>query len=87
LKQTHTTSKVRFLSKREQKRVLQLEVNEAIGDADGIATVKSNIATAKSKYEGWSNTEELLKACQEMYTLRVTDMAKDTQLKGVNSMP
>ena len=45
-----------MLSKREQKRVLQLEVNEAIGDADGIATVKSNIATAKSKYEGWSIT-------------------------------
>ena len=37
----------------------QLEVNEAIGDDEGIATAKRNIALARSKYED-DNTEELL---------------------------
>jgi hypothetical protein len=48
-----------------------LKVSKAIGDDDGIATAKSNIATAKSKYEGDNNNEELLKASQEVYELRV----------------
>jgi hypothetical protein len=49
----------------------QLEVFEAIGDVKGIATAKSNIAIAKSKYEG-GNNEEVLKASQELYKMRVT---------------
>ena len=50
----------------------QLEVNEAIGDDEGIATAKRNIALARSKYED-DNTEELLNAHQELYELRVGD--------------
>jgi hypothetical protein len=50
-----------------------LEVNEAIDDADGIATAKGNIAIAKSKYEGGSNNEEVLKASQEVYELRIAE--------------
>jgi hypothetical protein len=39
----------------------QLEVFEAIGFARGIAIAKSNIADAKSKYEGGNNNDELVK--------------------------
>ena len=55
----------------------QLEVFEAIGFADGIALAKSNIALAKSKYEGGNNSEELLKASQELYELRVTEFGEE----------
>ena len=48
-----------------------LEVHETIGDVEGIATAKANIALAKSKYEGDNNNEEVLKACQELYELHV----------------
>jgi hypothetical protein len=51
--------------------VNQLVVNEAIGDAEGIATAKANIAYTKSKYEGDSNIEKVLKASQELYDMRV----------------
>jgi hypothetical protein len=50
-----------------------LQVFEAIGDADGIAVAKGNIALAKLKYEGGNNNEELLKASQELYELRVAE--------------
>ena len=46
-----------------------LAVNEAIGDVEGIAIAKRNIAIAKSKYESGSN--EVLKANQDLYKLRV----------------
>jgi hypothetical protein len=46
-----------------------LVVNEAIGDVEGIAIAKRNIAIAKSKYEPGSN--EVLKANQDLYKLRV----------------
>ena len=49
----------------------QLEVYKAIDDADGIALAKGNIAAAKSKYESSNNNEELLKASQELYKLRI----------------
>jgi hypothetical protein len=49
-----------------------LQVFEAIGDTDGIATAKSNIAIAKSKYDG-GNTEEVLKASQALYELRIAE--------------
>jgi hypothetical protein len=62
----------------------QLEVCEAIGDDDGIATAKRIIAIAKSKYES-CNSEELLKASQEVYELRVTkygDEHENTIISG-----
>jgi hypothetical protein len=49
-----------------------LKVCEAIGDADNIAVARSNIAIAKSKYEGGSN-EEVLKASQELYEVRIAE--------------
>jgi hypothetical protein len=49
------------------------EVYEAIGDANGIAVSKANIAIAKSKYEGGNNNEEVLKANKELYELRVSE--------------
>jgi hypothetical protein len=40
-----------------------LQVFESIGNDEGIAAAKGNIAIAKSKYEGGSNNdEELIKA-------------------------
>jgi hypothetical protein len=48
-----------------------LKVCEAISDTVRIATAKKNIALAKSKYEGGSNNEEVLKTSQELYKLRV----------------
>jgi len=51
----------------------QLEVNEAIGDDDGIATAKRNKALARSKYDG-DNTVELLNANQELNELRVSEL-------------
>jgi hypothetical protein len=51
----------------------QLKVCKAIGDDESIATAKNNLALAKSKYESGNNNEELLKASQELYELRVTE--------------
>jgi copper chaperone CopZ len=50
-----------------------LKVYEAIGDAEGIAAAKASIASAKSKYKGGRNDEELLKATQDLYKLRVVE--------------
>jgi hypothetical protein len=50
-----------------------LKVCKAIGDADGIATAKSNIAFSKSMYKGGNNNEELIKAHQELYELRIAE--------------
>ena len=66
-----------------------LEVNKAIGCANGIATVNSNIAIAKSKYEGDRNSEESLKASEELYKMWVAkygEKAKHEQtiLAGTN---
>jgi hypothetical protein len=55
----------------------QLEVFEAIGDANGIANAKGNIAIAKSKYEGGNNIEEVLKASQELYELRIAEHGEE----------
>jgi hypothetical protein len=54
----------------------QLEVNKSIGNAEGIATAKSNIALAKSKYEG-GNNEELVKASRELYELRIAELGEE----------
>ena len=50
-----------------------LKVNEANGFAGGVSTAKSNIALAKSKYEGGNNNEEILKASQELYELHIAE--------------
>jgi hypothetical protein len=55
----------------------QLEVNESIGDAEGIANAKGNIAIARSKYESGNNNEELVKASQEMYKLRIAKLGEE----------
>jgi hypothetical protein len=65
----------------------QLEVNEAIGDAEGIAIAKRNIAVAKSKYKGGNNNEEILKTSLEFYKLRVAEYGEEheyTILAGKN---
>jgi len=64
-----------------------LEVNEAIGCADGIATVKANVAFAKLKYEGINNNEELLESSRELYELRIAELGEEdhlTILAGTN---
>jgi hypothetical protein len=55
----------------------ELEVFEANGYAEGIATAKRNIAIAKFKYEGCNNNEELLKASQELYELRISELGEE----------
>jgi hypothetical protein len=58
----------------------QLEVIEAIGDVEGTAIAKANIAIAKSKYEGGNNEEAVLKASQKLYELRVAEHGKGNVL-------
>jgi len=63
----------------------QLEVSKAIGDDQGIAATKFNIADAKSKYDVGNSNEELLKASQEMYELRIAKLGEgheDTIIAG-----
>jgi hypothetical protein len=55
----------------------QLEVNKAIGNDQGIATAKRNIAYAKSMYESGNNNEELLRASQELYKLRIAKIGEE----------
>jgi hypothetical protein len=56
-----------------------LKVCEAIGDAGRIATAKNNLALAKSKYEGGNNNEELMKASQELYELRIAELGEESE--------
>jgi hypothetical protein len=56
----------------------QLRLYEAIGNVEGIASAKSNIACARSKYEGGSN-EELLKTSKELYDLRVAKNGEEDE--------
>ena len=53
-----------------------LKVNEANCFAGGVSTAKSNIALAKSKYDSCNN-DELLKASQELYELRVAQSGEN----------
>jgi hypothetical protein len=65
----------------------QLEVSKTIGDTVRIATAKSNIALAKSKYEGDNNEELMVKANQELYELRIAKLGErneDTIRAGRN---
>ena len=64
-----------------------LEVYTGIGDDKGIVNAKRGIANAKSKYEDGYNTEELLKASQEMYELHEVKFGKSdvyTILAGIS---
>ena len=54
-------------------------MNEAIGDDEDIAATKGNIAIAKFIYEGASNNEELLKANEELYELRVAKHGEENE--------
>jgi hypothetical protein len=57
-----------------------LEVLEAIGNADGIAVAKKNLALANSKYEGgMNNSEEVLKANQELYEIRISTYGEESE--------
>jgi hypothetical protein len=53
----------------------QLEVYETIGDDEGIAVAKGNIAIAKSKFQG-GNNNEMLKASEELYEMRVAQIGE-----------
>jgi hypothetical protein len=55
-----------------------LQVFESIGNDEGIATAKSNIADAKSKYEV-GNNEEVLKAIKELYELRIAEDGEESE--------
>jgi hypothetical protein len=55
----------------------QLEVFKAISNDQGIANAKRSIAYAKSKYEGGNNNEEVLKASQELYELRIAELGEE----------
>jgi hypothetical protein len=57
----------------------QLKVNEAIGNDEGIATAKGNIAYAKSMYEG-GNNEEVLKATHDVYKLRAAEYGEGSEV-------
>jgi hypothetical protein len=57
----------------------QLEVNEAIGNDQGIATAKRNIAYAKSMYESGSSNEELVKVSRELYDLHISELGEENE--------
>ena len=50
-----------------------LKVCEAISNDEGISNAKRNIALTRSKYEDGNNNEELMKASQKLYELRVAE--------------
>jgi hypothetical protein len=56
-----------------------LQVYKATSDDEGIATAKRNITIAKSKYEGDNINEELMKASQELYELRIAELGEDSE--------
>jgi hypothetical protein len=56
-----------------------LRVCEASGCVAGIVTAKSNIAVAKSMYEGGKNNEELLKELQGIYELRIAENGDENE--------
>jgi hypothetical protein len=53
-----------------------LKVRKAIGDDEVIAIAKISIAATKSMYEG-DNNEEVLKASQELYEMRVAKYGEE----------
>jgi hypothetical protein len=55
-----------------------LEVCEAIGDADGVVTAKRFIAVARSKYDDGHN-DELLKASRDLYEFRIAEDGEESE--------
>jgi hypothetical protein len=55
-----------------------LEVFKAIGNAEGIAMAKGNIALARSKYES-GNNEELLRASQDLYEMSGANFGEENE--------
>jgi copper chaperone CopZ len=55
-----------------------LKVYKAIGDVEGTAHAKINIALAKSKYDS-GNNEELLRAAQELYEMGVAEFGEENE--------
>jgi hypothetical protein len=53
-----------------------LKLNKAIGAVEGVAIARSNIAYAKSKYDGH---EELLQAAQDLYKMRVAKFGEEKE--------
>ena len=58
---------------------MYLKVCKTIGDDEGIAVAKRNIAIAKSKYEG-GNIEEVLETSREVYELYVSKYGEGSEL-------
>jgi hypothetical protein len=56
-----------------------LKVCEAIGNDEGIANAKRSIAIARSKYDDGNNNEELMKASQKLYELRVAKHGEEKE--------
>jgi hypothetical protein len=56
-----------------------LELNDSIGNIEGIAAVKVQIAEAKSNYESGNNNEEMLKALKELYEIRVAIYGEENE--------
>jgi hypothetical protein len=56
----------------------QLKICEAIGFAEGIMASKSNIAAAKSMYEGGRN-EEVLKAKKDVYKFAISELGEESE--------
>ena len=54
-----------------------LNLCEAIGDVEGIAVAKGSIAAAKSRLFEGGNIEEVLKASEELYELRVAKLGEE----------
>ena len=57
----------------------QLDVNESIGYARGIAMAQANIAIAKSKYDCGNYNEELVKASRELYELHIAELGEENE--------
>jgi hypothetical protein len=55
----------------------QIEVYEAIGHAEGVATAKANVAIAKAMYEDDNNNEEVLVTRRELYEMNVAKYGEE----------
>jgi tetratricopeptide (TPR) repeat protein len=57
-----------------------LKVCKAIGNDEGIAVAKKNLALAKSKYEGENSNKEVMKASQELYKIRLAELGEGNEV-------
>lgn len=57
-----------------------LEVSKAIGDDEGAAFAKGQHSLCKVKIRRWyRNNEELLRALQELYELRIAELGDENE--------